>query len=192
MQHWQSCFYFEEYRHRCQHDKVNREKTIKSIDFGPKSSNDHILGLFSSPACFRLCLFRWLAWVAKYLHFSHLNGFSTEWVRIRELRLSALFCHFTHDFLPMFCLSVPLKRTKLIARKAALTTFIGLFSSVLPRVYFQTSSLIRRIIALVTLERFFPWIEPYVCLEVDSCCAGVVTLSTSESFFSSVLALVLL
>ena len=58
--------------------------------------------------------------------------------------------------LPMFCLSVLLKRTRPIAREAALTTSIGLFSSVLALVPLQLTTFIGGIVALVTLERFFP------------------------------------
>ena len=59
-------------------------------------------------------------------------------------------------FFPMFFLSVPLKRTRLIAREAALTTSIGLFSSVLAFVPLQLTAMIGGIVALVTLKQFFP------------------------------------
>ena len=50
-------------------------------------------------------------------------------------------------FFPMFCLGVLLKRTRLIAREAALATFIGLFSSVLALVPLQVTALIGGIVA---------------------------------------------
>ena len=44
----------------------------------------------------------------------------------------------------------------MIAREAALTTSIGLFSSVLALVPLQLTTFIGGIVALVTLERFLP------------------------------------
>ena len=75
----------------------------------------------------------------------------------------------------MFFLYVRLKRMGLTAGKATVTTFEGLFSSMLALVSFQNARLNCRKVAQITLERLFSWMNPCVYLQITSCFAGVDT-----------------
>ena len=86
-------------------------------------------------------------------------------------------------FLSVLFHQVPLKIGQLFAWEIAMSTNVGMFSSVIAFVHFQITCTIAWIVALVTLERFFTWMGPHVSFEIYSLPRGEFTLSAIERLF---------
>ena len=69
----------------------------------------------------------------------------------------------------MFFHHMPLKVPGVSAREDALTTIVGIFSSVFALVLVKITSNSSRIVALVALERLFPSVLALVYFQAISC-----------------------